>query len=547
MILKASERGGSVALAAHLLNGQDNDHVLVHDMRGFAAHDLFAAFKEVQAVSLGTRCKKIFFSLSLNPPEGEIVSVEDFENAIDRIESEMGLAGYPRAIVFHEKSGRRHAHVVWSRIDGNLMRAINLPHYKRRLNELSRQLYLEHEWKLPEGFENKQNRNPFNYSHDEYQQSKRARHDTKDLKKFFVEAWQGADSKTAFTAALRDNGFVLARGDRRGFVAVDAHGEIYSLSRWCGVRAKTLRAKLGNLDDLPSVDDALKQFEKQPENPTRNSKLVLLEGERNALVMTHRQERKDLKQFHETRQIIENKARVARLPSGLKGLWVKVSGQFKNIQTRNKTETVQCLARDKDEWQKLIDRQLKARQALQRRIIRVRQQHSDLKYDPAQNLILPRDDETAAVKIRRNPIHVLDVLIDKNETFTRNDIVRTLYKYLENPLLITHTVDQVMRSNELICVEDSTTPLYSTRNFQAEKHHLSKSVQQLLATKTYHVDDEIIDTALKRQNDTLQKSVGACLSTEQKKAIRHCLKPEQLSAVIGLAGRGQKHNTFCGA
>ena len=50
MILKGSERGGPTQLAAHLLNERDNDHVELHDLRGFVANDLFGALKEVQAV-----------------------------------------------------------------------------------------------------------------------------------------------------------------------------------------------------------------------------------------------------------------------------------------------------------------------------------------------------------------------------------------------------------------------------------------------------------------------------------------------------------------
>ena len=41
----------------------------------------------------------------------------------------------------HEKEGRRHAHVVWSRIDADEMKAINLPHFKVKLRDLSRDLY----------------------------------------------------------------------------------------------------------------------------------------------------------------------------------------------------------------------------------------------------------------------------------------------------------------------------------------------------------------------------------------------------------------------
>ncbi|TCS60272.1 hypothetical protein EDD52_11592 [Primorskyibacter sedentarius] len=127
MILKGNERSKGKELAKHLMNAHDNEHVELHDLRGFAADDLAGAMQESEAIARGTRCKKHLFSLSLNPPEHEDVAVEDFEAAIARIENRLGLEGQPRAIVFHEKEGRRHAHAVWSRIDGEEMKAINLP------------------------------------------------------------------------------------------------------------------------------------------------------------------------------------------------------------------------------------------------------------------------------------------------------------------------------------------------------------------------------------------------------------------------------------
>ena len=151
MILKASQRAGGTQLALHLLNDRDNDHVELHELRGFIADNLVGAFKEAYAVSTGTKCRQFLFSLSLSPPEKAIVPVEDFENAITEIEDRMKLSGQPRAIIFHEKEGRRHAHCVWSRIDASEMKAINLPHFKLKLRDMSRQLYMEHGWQMPRG------------------------------------------------------------------------------------------------------------------------------------------------------------------------------------------------------------------------------------------------------------------------------------------------------------------------------------------------------------------------------------------------------------
>lgn len=140
MILKASQRAGAKALAVHLLRTDENEHVEVHELRGFVSDNLTGALREAQAMAEGTRCKQFMFSLSLNPPQNADASDRDFRQAIKMVERELGLVGQPRAIVFHEKEGRRHAHCVWSRINTDQMKAINLPHFKRKLRETSREL-----------------------------------------------------------------------------------------------------------------------------------------------------------------------------------------------------------------------------------------------------------------------------------------------------------------------------------------------------------------------------------------------------------------------
>ena len=67
MILVGNQRGGAKDLALHLLK-QENEHVEVHEVRGFASHNLTAALNEAYAISRATRCKQFLFSLSLNPP-----------------------------------------------------------------------------------------------------------------------------------------------------------------------------------------------------------------------------------------------------------------------------------------------------------------------------------------------------------------------------------------------------------------------------------------------------------------------------------------------
>ena len=72
----------------------------------------------------------------------------------------------------------------------------------------------------------------------------------------FQERWTISDSETSFAHALEEQGFILAKGDRRGIVAVDHEGETYAITRWVDVKTKQVRSRLGKPDNLPSVAKA---------------------------------------------------------------------------------------------------------------------------------------------------------------------------------------------------------------------------------------------------------------------------------------------------
>lgn len=260
MILVGNSRANGQNLAHHLMSAE-NERVVVHEVSGFMSDDLHGAFKEAEAVSRGTRCKKYLFSLSLNPPANETVATPVFEDAITRAENTLGLAGMPRATVFHEKVGqdgnvRRHCHVVWSRIDTNEMKAMPMDYSRRKLFDLAKELYLEHEWEMPKGFVKPALRDEKNLTLAEWQQAKRFGQNPRETKVIFQDAWTQSDSKAALSHALAEHGLALARGDRRGFVATDMNGKVYPLARWAGVKTKDVRARLGDAKDMPSLDDA---------------------------------------------------------------------------------------------------------------------------------------------------------------------------------------------------------------------------------------------------------------------------------------------------
>jgi len=387
MILKGNQRAGGGQLALHLMNDRDNEHVTVHGLRGFVSDDLHGAFNEASAISQGTKCKQYLFSLSLNPLETETVPVDIFSDAIGKIEEKLGLTDQPRAIVFHEKEGRRHAHCVWSRIDVEEMKAINLPHYKLKLRDISRELYLEHQWKMPRGLTNSEERNPLNFSLAEWQQAKSAGVDPRKVKEAIQDVWAISDSPMAFDHALMERGFRLAQGDRRGHVAIDIDGNIFAVSRAVGIKAKDVRAKLGDAEQLPTVHDMqntiastvadkLKAFA-DAQNHKLKTVEQAFEARRRALVKEQRNARQALSHKQVDRQKAETAIRASCLPRGLKALWFRVTGAYGKIKRESETEAANCKQRDQVELATIAQNQLGDRRELRSQNRTIKKQYSD--------------------------------------------------------------------------------------------------------------------------------------------------------------------------
>ncbi|MDX2259280.1 MAG: relaxase [Hyphomicrobiaceae bacterium] len=387
MILKGSQRGGGQDLAGHLLRMDENEHVRVHELRGFASDGLPGAFREAEAVARGTRCRQYLFSLSFNPPEGAAVTEAAFEDAIDRAENTLGLTGQPRAVVFHEKEGRRHAHCVWSRIDPETMTARPMSFFKTRLTPLSRDLYLEHGWDMPRGLAEKGARDPGNFTLAQWQQAKRQGRDPRWLSETVQSCWQRSDSRAAFIQSLQERGLHLAKGDRRGFVAVDYTGEVHALSRLLGVKARAVHDRLGEGNDLPGVSETRARLAEQlgPAMKRHISECRMrfqqqasgLAQAKVVVTQRHREERAAQVRQHETDLMTGARDRAARLPTGWRAVWHRLTGRYRHIVEQNVRAAQaqadgQAVARDR-----LIEAQSRERAGLQHQIKALRNTHAE--------------------------------------------------------------------------------------------------------------------------------------------------------------------------
>ncbi|MEM8596845.1 MAG: relaxase [Pseudomonadota bacterium] len=254
------------------------------------------------------------------------------------------------------------------------MRAIPLPHTRLKLQDLARELFVEHDWQMPRGFVRHEEADPRNYSLAEWQQAKRAKVDPQRLKALFQECWAISDSRAGFAQALKERGYILARGDRRGVVAVDHTGEVYAVARWVGIKTKQVRARIGDGAALPDVEtatahaagrinDRLKELRREQAERALDEKMRL--AEQTARLRAQQEgARHRLVDRQGTRQTQEVEEREARHRRGWRGLIDWVTGRRRRIEAENRVLAEQASIRDKIERRALRDHQAEARRDL---------------------------------------------------------------------------------------------------------------------------------------------------------------------------------------
>lgn len=266
MIIKGKSRAGAASLAAHLGNAEKNERVTLLESRGTVANDLRGALVEMEAYGSATRCVKALYHAAISPEPPHRLTPEQRAEAIDALEEKLGLTGHSRVVVMHEKLGREHVHVVWSRINLDRLISVSDGHNYRRHEEVSRDLerrfghervqgaHAEREG--PDGERvDRPDRTP---SRAELRQEERTGIKGKDVKADVTAAFRASDNPEAFKAALEAAGYFLAKGDRRDFVVVDRAGGIHSLARRIdGIRAAELRGFMGPIDRerIPGIED----------------------------------------------------------------------------------------------------------------------------------------------------------------------------------------------------------------------------------------------------------------------------------------------------
>ena len=266
MIINGNSRGNAKFMSQHLAKTEDNEKVTLTEVRGLMAETIPDAFRQMSIAAMGSRCKNWFYHANINPDQSTPLTPEQWQQAIDKLEQNLGLDGQPRFVVEHEKSGRTHRHVVWLRIDPDTMTARSDSNNYRVHEQTSRELekLFNHQMVMGAHDRDKDSKRP--KRRDKAWESFRGKQtgiDPQKMKQTVTKLYQRADSGKAFAAALKANGFILAKGERRDYVIVDGKGYVHSLARRIdGAKAADITARLADLTNVPTIDQA-KQSQRQ--------------------------------------------------------------------------------------------------------------------------------------------------------------------------------------------------------------------------------------------------------------------------------------------
>src|ERR1039457_1477072 len=264
MIIKGGSRAGPEQIAKHLQRCDTNEMVDILELQS-PAPNLDEAFRDWQTLSEGTHGTKGLYHANIDPAEQYSMTPAQWQRAVAVLEKELGFEGQDRAVILHQKYGREHLHVVWARTDIDTMTLRSDSQNYQAHERASKALELEFGHELVPGKHAKRDREKqpefpnAAVNHAEWQQAERTGIDPADRKDQITALKEASDSPQAFMRALEEQGYILARGDRRDFVLVDEAGEVYSLRRQIhGMKAADLRAYMKGLDPeiLPSAEQA---------------------------------------------------------------------------------------------------------------------------------------------------------------------------------------------------------------------------------------------------------------------------------------------------
>ena len=266
MVINGASRRNVRFWVKHLQNDAKNDRAELREVHGLAADNLADALHEMEDDARQTRCKNFMYQANFNPAPGEHLNEHQWDRVFEIFEEHRGIpAGQPRVVIEHEKEGRVHRHVIWSRIIGEEGRAwpdsldAKICHAAAR--EIERELGLERTVS-PLDKDREGPRPPRAPKSYEMFRGLRNEIDPRDVTAEVTAIFRESLNAADFMAGLKQHGYDLVQGNR-GYCILDRAGDVHSLPRRIeGINTKELRMFMRDIDleALPTVEQAKAKF-----------------------------------------------------------------------------------------------------------------------------------------------------------------------------------------------------------------------------------------------------------------------------------------------
>lgn len=265
MIAKGNTHGDGGKLADYLTKGGPGERAELFDMRGFRTGDINAAFRDIEFHKLDTKAEAALFHVQIRGADGEgkkLTRAQWLEIA-DGCDLALGRAmtHQARAAVLHidQKTGDMHLHLAYDLIrqteDGRCF-VHRLGKFENKLQLYAREIEVKYGLQI---LSNEPRPGARRADRNELEESRRLGTDIHAIRSAILERFQQADNGRAFDAAMKDQGYIVAGGDRNCFVVIDDLGGKHALNKkLTGLTLKEIDTRLGDLDraQLPSVDQA---------------------------------------------------------------------------------------------------------------------------------------------------------------------------------------------------------------------------------------------------------------------------------------------------
>ena len=270
MIVKGRARSGPEQLAAYLLRVGDGERATILD-RGLHGDDLHTEFLLFHTLGDAGRTDKTLYHAQICPEAkyGRKMTPEEWLHSVEMLAEDMGMAHHPRRVVLHDGGDKPHVHVVFQRADPETLKMWELWQNYKKHELASLRMSKEFGMEIVPGKHAKRDRKKqpefprAESTQADHQQAKRTGMSFEERKAQIAGIRKGCDDAQAFKNALEEAGYILAKGDTRGFVLVDGDGEVYSLSKHLAgdIKGKAYKAFMAPIDQasLPTVDQATEQ------------------------------------------------------------------------------------------------------------------------------------------------------------------------------------------------------------------------------------------------------------------------------------------------